>query len=139
MQNVFRMNKVREVANRVVLLTVLGSLFAICALAQQSTISGQVQDSEGAAIAKARILVHWDPSGSTVGLRDNIGVPQDVAATSDKSGHFSVRVPPGFYDLFVTAQAFTPVAAKVRVKSNAPATFDVRLRADPEVSKELAD
>jgi hypothetical protein len=47
-------------------------------------------------------------------------------------------VPSGFYDLFVTAQAFTPVAAKVRVKINAPANFDVRLRADPKVSKELA-
>jgi hypothetical protein len=133
------MNKVREVANRVVLMTVLPSLFAICAVAQQSAITGQVQDSEGAAIAKARILVHWDSSGSRVGLTDNIGLPQDVTALSDASGHFSVRVPPGFYDLFVTAQAFTPVAAKVRVKSNAPAEFDVRLHADPKISKELAD
>jgi hypothetical protein len=132
------MNKLREVGNRVAFLTMLGGLFAICAVAQQSAITGQVHDSEGAAIAKARILVHWDSSGSTVGLTDNIGLPQDETTLSDTSGHFFLTVPPGFYDLFVTAQAFTPVAAKVRVK-NAPVEFDVSLHADPKVSKEMVD
>ena len=139
MQNAFAMSRVREVAYRAVLLTVLGSLLATCAVAQKSAITGQVQDSEGAAIAKARILVHWDSSGSAVGLTDNIGLAQDVTTLSDANGHFSVAVPPGFYDLFVTAQAFTPAAVKVRVKSNASAEFDVRLHADPKITKELAD
>src|SRR5438876_5484656 len=37
----------------------------------KSVIAGRVVDSEGAVIANARVLVHWDSSGSTVGLTDN--------------------------------------------------------------------
>jgi hypothetical protein len=37
-----------------------------------------VRDSEGAAIANARVLVHWDPSGSNY-LKDNLGIKQDSA------------------------------------------------------------
>jgi hypothetical protein len=132
------MSKIHEVTMRALFVMLILSCVSIYTLGQGTAIQGEVLDSEGAAIAKARILVHWDSSGSKVGLTDNIGLPQDVTAISDGSGHFSVRVPPGFYDLFVTAQAFTPVAAKVRVKINAPANFDVRLSADPKVSKELA-
>jgi hypothetical protein len=133
------MNKMGKTANRVVLLTVLGSLFAICAVAQQSVITGQVQDSEGAAIVKARILIHWDSSGGKLSLMNSVGLPQDATVLSDTSGHFSITVSPGFYDLFITAQAFTPVAAKVRVKHDAPTEFNVKLHADPEIGKELAD
>ena len=132
------MNKIHEVTARALFVMLIVSCVSTYTVGQDTAIQGEVVDSEGAAIARARILVHWDSSGSTVGLTDNIGLPQDVTAISDGSGHFSVRVPPGFYDLFVTAQAFTPVAAKVRVKSNVPVKFDVRLRADPKVSRELA-
>jgi hypothetical protein len=49
--------------------------------------SGQVTDSEGAVIANARVLVHWDPSGSTVGLSDNIGIKQDVTVARNRPQH----------------------------------------------------
>ena len=103
----------------------------------KSTISGQVTDSEGAVIAKARVLVHWDSSGSTVGLRDNIGIKQDVIVATDTSGQYSANVPPGFYDVFVSAGAFTPTATKVRVKEGEAATFSTKLKVDPLVSKEI--
>jgi hypothetical protein len=45
--------------------------------------------------------------------------------------------PAGFYDLFVSAMAFTPTAAKVRVKQGQRMTFNANLRVDPLVSKEL--
>ena len=85
----------------------------------------------------ARVLVHWDPSGSAVGLRNNIGIKQDAIVLTDACGHYSANVPPGFYDLFVSAIAFTPTATKVRVKERQPGTFSPKLNADPLVTKEL--
>jgi hypothetical protein len=107
------------------------------ATSQQSVITGTISDSEGAAIKNARVLIHWDPSGSTVGLTDNIGTKQDVIVVTDERGQYSATVPPGFYDLFVTAMAFTPVATKVRVKEGQHASFNAKLRADRLVTKEL--
>jgi Carboxypeptidase regulatory-like domain len=105
---------------------------------QNTVIEGKVTDCEGAALANARILIHWDSSGSSTGLKDNIGTKHDVAGVSDREGKYSVHVPPGFYDIFVSAKAFTPTAAKVRVKPDQPSTFDAALCPDPLVSKELA-
>jgi hypothetical protein len=103
----------------------------------KSSISGQVTDSEGAVIANARVLVHGDSSGSAVGLGDNIGIKQDVIVATDTSGQYSANVPPGFYDVFVSAGAFTPTATKVRVKEGEAATFSTKLKVDPLVSKEI--
>jgi hypothetical protein len=103
----------------------------------QSAIGGKITDSEGSVIANARVLVHWDSSGSTIGLTDNIGIKQDVIVVTDTSGQFSTSVPAGFYDVFVSAMAFTPAATKVRVKEGRPTTFSTKLKADPLVSKEL--
>jgi len=111
--------------------------FSLLTAAQQSEISGQITDSEGAALANARVLVHWDSSGSTVGLRDNIGIKQDLAVLTDSNGHYSAVVPPGFYDVFVSAMAFTPTAAKVRVKEGHATTLSRKLKVEPLVSKEL--
>jgi hypothetical protein len=99
----------------------------------QSAITGQITDSEGAVIAKARVLVHLDPVGSTVGLTDNIGAAQDISVVTDDSGRYSASVPSGFYDVFVTATGFTPTAAKVRVRQGQRATYSTKLRADPLV------
>src|SRR5713226_5758990 len=111
----------------VVLITFSISLIAA---AQQSSVSGQIADSEGAAVEKARVLVRWDSSGSTVGLKDNIGIQQDVTATADATGRYLIVLPPGFYDVFVSAQSFTPAAAKVRVNTGQNSTFNTRLNAD---------
>jgi hypothetical protein len=105
--------------------------------APQSAITGQITDSEGAVIANARVFVHWDSSGSTVGVRDNIGTKQDVIAVTDTNGQYLANIPAGFYDVFVSAMAFTPTAAKVRVKQGQRTTFSTKLRADPLVVKEL--
>jgi len=105
--------------------------------APESAIRGQITDSEGAVIANARVLVHWDSSGSGE-LRDNLGIKQDVTVLTDASGHYSANVPAGFYDLFVSAMAFTPTAAKVRVKEGQSTAFSTKLKVDPLVSKALA-
>jgi hypothetical protein len=85
-------------------------LFSV-APARGGTLSGTVRDSEGAVISNAHIVVHWDSSGSNY-LKDNLGIKQDIAATTDASGRFSVELPPGFYDVFVTATAFSPRKAE---------------------------
>ena len=99
----------------------------------QSTLTGEIRDSEGAVIANARVLLHWDSSGSAVG---HLGFKQDVIAVTDASGHYSVNVPAGFYDVFVSAPAFTPIAAKVIVKEQ-KVKFSAKLYVDPLVSKEI--
>ena len=98
--------------SRVIIVGFLLLCISQLSAAPQSVISGQVTDSEGAVLAKARVLLHWDPSGSTVGLTDNIGTPQDITVVTDARGNYSTSVPSGFYDVFVSAMAFTPTAAK---------------------------
>jgi hypothetical protein len=104
--------------------------------ARAGTLSGTVRDSEGAVISNAHVVVHWDSSGSNY-LKDNLGIKQDIAATTDSSGHFSVEVPAGFYDVFVTAMAFTPRCDKVRLRDQEARIYDVKLKISPVTSKEL--
>jgi len=103
---------------------------------EAATLSGTVRDSEGAVISNAHVVVHWDPSGSNY-LKDNLGIKQDIAATTDSNGHFSIDLPPGFYDVFATAMAFTPHCYKVRVKNKETRTYEVKLKMSPVTSKEL--
>jgi hypothetical protein len=95
------------------------------------TIIGKVTDSEGAAIAKARVFIHWDPSSG------KSGVTQDVSVLSDDNGTYSAQVPVGFYDVFVSAPAFTPMAAKVIVKEGQKVVLNTKLDVDPLVSKAI--
>jgi len=101
-----------------------------------STLSGTVRDSVGAVISNAHVIVHWDSSGSNY-LKDNLGIRQDIAATTDSNGHFSVELAPGFYDVFVTAIAFTPHCEKVRLKDKEAKKYDVKLKVSPITFKEL--
>lgn len=110
-------------------------LFSVVS-ARAGTLSGTVRDSEGAVISNAHVVVHWDSSGSNY-LKDNLGIKQDIAATTDSSGHFSMELPPGFYDVFVTAIAFTPRCDKVRLKGQEARTYDPKLKVSPVTSKEL--
>jgi hypothetical protein len=113
-------------------------LIVLMASAQRRPpVSGHVLDSEGAAIEHARILVHWDSSGSTVGLSSNVGVKRDISIQTDKNGRFEITLPSGFYDLFVSSPAFSPVALKIRVRGGIAAPLEIRLHVDPFVSKEL--
>jgi Carboxypeptidase regulatory-like domain len=95
------------------------------------TITGKVTDSKGAAVAKARVLIHWDPSSG------KSGVTQDVSVLSDDNGTYLAEVPVGFYDVFVSAPAFTPTAAKVIVKEGQKAVLNAWLDVDPLVSKAI--
>ena len=101
-------------------------------LAFSSTISGTVRDTEGAVIGKARITIHRD---STNGKKEGA----DLVVTSDKNGEFVLKVDPGFYDIFVSAPAFSPQCTKINVSGSEPGIYMPRLHADPLVTKERGD
>ena len=122
-----------------VIATLILALFVYTSDNKVTKITGQITDSEGAVIAHARIIIHWDSAGSTVGIGDNLGLQSDLIVFTDNNGNYSAKVPPGFYDVFVSSLSLTPVAAKVRVTQNANGTFNGKLRADPLVTKELGD
>jgi hypothetical protein len=107
-------------------------LNAEVALSSTNSISGTVKDSEDAVINKAKIIIHRD---SSVAGKENA----DTVVTSGKNGQFTVEVVPGFYDIFVSAPAFSPQCTKVRVRDAEPAIYMPRLRADPLVIKEHGD
>jgi hypothetical protein len=107
------------------------------AIPKSLPFTGTVTDSEGAVIANAQITVHWDSAGSRVGLATNVGTQNDVIARTDGEGRFRLDLPPGFYDVFVSAMAFSPQCTKVRVLR--PVKLNPKLQADPIVTKELGD
>lgn len=110
---------------------------AAYAVQGQSGITGQITDSEGAVIENARVLIHWDPAGSNT--TPTIRLQEDVIVRTDRLGKYSADVPAGFYDVFVSAVAFSPVAKKVRIKEGHSAISNFMLRADPLVLEETAD
>jgi hypothetical protein len=115
-------------------------LIAVSSFASSDSIlRGVITDSEGAAIAGAHIVVHWDQSGSTTGLASNVGIKHDVTVETNHKGEFVVDIPPGFYDVFVSAPAFAPESKKVRVNDQQPTVYKARMKADPLVTKELGD
>ena len=115
----------------------VGVLLFFCAgAAYGTTLSGTVRDSEGAVIAKAHVIVHWDAAGSNY-LGDNVGIKEDITVTTDSNGQFVLELPPGFYDVFVTATAFAPHCEKIRLRDKQAKAYEVKLKVSPVTSKEL--
>ena len=121
---------------RMILLVVV--LWLSAGAQSRTDLSVTVLDQLGAVISNAQVRVHWDPSGSNVGLKDNVGVAEDQVLATDKTGHAKINLPPGFYDVFVAAPAFTPQAFKVRLKKE-PQGVLFKLKVDPLVTAELGD
>jgi len=117
------------------LLTVLSVVFLmpelVLAQAKEAILRGTVTHSEGAVISSARVLLHWD----SVDLKTNVGIREDRVAITNRDGNFEVRLPPGFYDVFASASAFSPHCQKIRI--NRDSNLLMKLDLDPVVSKEL--
>lgn len=123
--------------SKLICLVLFASVCSALADSSSSKLRGVVTDPEGGAIRGARILLHWDPSGSRVGLTTNVGLPEDLSTEADRRGDFSAEIPPGFYDVFVSAMGFTPDCHKIRIKPGETAIYNARLKADPLVTNEL--
>jgi hypothetical protein len=119
------------------IMTYLPIILALVLQATNGTLHGKITDEVGGVIGKAHILIHWDASGSAVGLRDNVGQNEDVTQTSDDKGEFDLALPPGFYDVCVMKDAFSPTCSKVRVKSGKTLLYQHKMKVDASVSKEL--
>jgi len=100
---------------------------------ETSKLSGTVTDPEGGVISGAYIFVHWDP----VALTSNVGIKADLRVQTDKDGTYSIDLPPGFYDVFVSAMSFTPSCHKVRIRAEQATVLNPKLKVDRVVSKEL--
>jgi hypothetical protein len=97
-------------------------------------LHGQVLDNVGAVIVDAHVIVHADRIGES-----SQAIQDDIIPKLDNLGRFSVQLRPGFFDVCVMDDAFTPVCQKILVRSGDTITRKMRLRVDPEVAKRLAD
>jgi hypothetical protein len=98
-----------------------------------ANIMGTVADSEGASIGKAQIVIRADSSGRRERVKH-----RDLMLETDAQGHFAANLAPGFYDVCVMADAFSPHCEKI-LAGAAPLTPKIQLTADPEVMKHLRD
>jgi hypothetical protein len=110
---------------------VLGSLVSAAPL---GGIRGQITDSEGAVIAGAHLLIHPDGSGRIPAAKST-----DVQLETDRMGRFGVQLEPGFYDVCVMANAFTPQCRKVLVTNDGVVEYRAHLTVDPLVVNSLGD
>jgi len=102
-------------------------------------LQGAVVDAAGIPLTNAQLVVHWDPSGAKAALKTNIGISEDRFLKTDTHGNYYAEIPPGFYDILVTAPGFSPTCAKVRLKPDENSKFNAKLQSDPLVTKELAN
>jgi hypothetical protein len=92
----------------------------ICAAQSEhpSGIRGRVVDKyEHAPIDNALVLVHRRQAG-------------DREVHSDRAGIYEVQLSPGIYDVFVSAEGFSPACRKIEVNANKMTKFDVILEAN---------
>ena len=113
---------------RIILFAGLSLLFGFTAFsADPGTLSGTVMDEQGAAIPNGRVIAHWDSAGLD-DVKENIGMRDDKIATTDSTGHFSLELPPGVYDVFVAAPGFSPHCEKLTLKTQETHRYEVRLK-----------
>jgi hypothetical protein len=94
--------------------------------AHAGTLSGTVVDPAGAVIPNAQVVVRWDSLGLD-DVKDNLGTTDIKTAATDTTGHFSVTLPPGVYDIFVSADGFSPRCEKITITAKAEVNFVARL------------
>ncbi|HKE21061.1 MAG TPA: TonB family protein, partial [Bryobacteraceae bacterium] len=122
-----------------ILVLLLLSLPATLIAFGETRFTGVVTDSAGTPIANAMVLIQWDSAGSTVGVTDNIVIKQDLVTRTDAVGTFSLELPPGFYDVFATAPAFTPTCRKVRIQAGKVEEIKFRMDAEPLYTAEMGN
>jgi Carboxypeptidase regulatory-like domain len=87
---------------------------------QTFTLQGEVSDVSDAPIENAFVLVHRGSDKA------------DVTAKLDEKGRFELPLSPGYYDVFVAADGFSPFCKKVEISANSIATLKAILRPDSE-------
>jgi hypothetical protein len=94
---------------------------------QTGTLRGVVRDASGAALGGATILVqHWEFNEN----RKHFVPVVEPVAYSDFQGRFSINLPPGKYDVFVSSLAFSPLAKKIKIEPGKETVLDCELPFD---------
>jgi hypothetical protein len=101
-------------------------------------LQGTITDADGKLLTDAQLVVHWDPIGANSKLTTNVGIPEDRFLKSDTHGNYYAEIPPGFYDVLITAPGLTPTCSKIRLKPGESQILNAKLQADPAVAAELA-
>jgi len=109
------------------------------AIASGETLKGAVKDSSDTPLSGAMVLIHWDRAGNTAGLRINIGIEADLSIGTKDDGTFAADLPPGFYDIFVAATAFTPTCRKIRMQVAEAQEITFRLNLDTLYTAEMGN
>jgi hypothetical protein len=91
-----------------------------------ATLSGTIADDYNGVIANAYVIIRWHPVGLD-GVKDNPGMKEDKTATTDSGGHFTIEVPAGVYDIFVSAAGFAPHSEKITLKAKGNPPYEVQL------------
>jgi len=86
--------------------------------ANESGISGRIVDKfERAPVGNAFVLVHIRQAG-------------DKSVRSNSAGIYHIELLPGVYDVFVSAEGFSPTCKKIEVRGHKITKFDVVLEAN---------
>lgn len=118
---------------RAVLLNCTALVFLSCATLGQSTgqlvITVKAASEANLAAAPANgvkvIIVHWTNTGLHPILT------QDQVATTDQMGRCTAQLPPGTYDVFVSANGLSPSAFRRVVKPGESTSITTTLRPAP--------
>jgi hypothetical protein len=90
-------------------------------------LKGMVTDPAGAVVADVPIRIqHWE--------RDQLGHPaliEDTLLKTGRSGDYSVSLPAGVYEVFLTFPSFSPVARRIRVEAGKTVEVTFKLKFDP--------
>jgi hypothetical protein len=117
------------VARRVHIWLLVICLLAFVAAAQSEnpssqTFTGVITDKgEGVPISKAHVWIHEDNGGRV------------FSAIPDGTGHFSLHLPDGYYDVLFSASGFAPFCKKIWVHDGKVVTVEVRLGPDLDTSQ----
>jgi hypothetical protein len=93
----------------------------------KATLLGFVIDPQGGAIPNAYLAAHCDPMVSPDPANNLPCIKQDVTATADDTGRFSLELEPGLYDIFVAAPGFFPHCEKIKLKDKESKSYQVKL------------
>jgi hypothetical protein len=77
------------------------------------------------------VVVRWDSLGLD-DVEDNLGTTDNKTAVTDTTGHFSVALPPGVYDIFLSADGFSPHCEKITITSESGSQFCSSVGGRPE-------
>ena len=103
------------------------------------TLNGTVVDPTGMAIPNALVILYWNNAGDKMSWN---GVPKlanpgkkGLTVITDSRGQFSVKVTPGWWDVFVHEDGFLPICRNIGVEDGK--TQNIELHFVEEVAKVL--